>query len=205
MNILRENDVWVRQNWLFDLGVEVRHFHFDVLRWQHVLAERARLRGDLVEQVRVHIGADAKAKDAGLTGIYSLDRGKNLFLAEGADGRLAVREEDDDIGLQRQCLDQRLFERRAADRLEVFDELAGALPVLVGGLDQLFKQRLGLGGEAEDLELVGVVQVFDAELQGLLRLREFVAGHRAAGVEDKDDVFLHDLFRFQLAAWRREQ
>ena len=58
---------------------------------------------------------------------------------------------------------------------------------------QAAKKRFGLGGEAQHLEAVAIVQVGDAKLKGFLSLLEFVAGHRARGVDDKGDVLLSGL------------
>jgi hypothetical protein len=61
---------------------------------------------------------------------------------------------------------------------------------------QLAEESLRLGGEADDLEAVALVEVLEAEGQGLLRLLHLLAaalGHRAAGVDDEADVALLDL------------
>ena len=60
--------------------------------------------------------------------------------------------------------------------------------VVLGGLDELVEERLDLGGEADELEAVAVVEVLDAETQRLLGLLELLAGHRAGGVEHEADV-----------------
>ena len=206
-----EGDLGIRQHRFLDLGEEGRDFDFDVFFRQHVLAEGFCLLGDFVEQMRVHVGADAEAEDARVGFVRLLHRAHDQVFLGVADGRTAVGEEDDDVGsvafVRADGLGflERVVNGGAADGLQIFDEIAGARAGFRIGVHELFKERLDLGRETHDLEAVHVVQIFHAEKQRLLGLFELRAGHRAGGVEDEDDILGDDPGVLQLRARRGEQ
>ena len=94
-DVAREGEGGIRHDGVFDPGEEVRHLHFDVLLRQDVLAEGARLFGDFIEQVRVHVMADAEAEDPRVADAAALHLLHDLVLAGDTDRRQTVGEEND--------------------------------------------------------------------------------------------------------------
>src|ERR1700693_1644548 len=85
------------------------------------------------------------------------------------------------MGLERKSLFQSVVNRGSAHGPEVFHEVFGFLAVWFGGLHELVKEGLDIGGEAQEFEAVAVVEIFDAELERFFCLVEFFARHRARG------------------------
>ena len=167
----------IREHRLFDLREEAGDLHLQVFLGQDVLADGAGVLGDPVQQVGVYIRADAEAEDARVALALLLHVGHDLLLVRGADGGPSIGEEDHHEGP--------VARRRAASASALCRASSIAVPPMglrsrmkssalarfcFGGLDELVEERLDLGREADDLEPVAVVEVLDAELQGLLGL-----------------------------------
>ena len=216
----------IRQHRVFDLGEERRDLHFEVFLGQHVLAEGARVLGNPVEQMGVHIGADAEAEDAGAVFVQARDILDDLFLVRRADGGPTVREENHDkrspalgrdalprvladpqVGptiAQRERFLERLVNRRAADGFQFLDKLIRLVAVRFCRRHQLVEQRFDFGRKTDDLEAVAAVQIRDAELERLFGLIQLLAGHRTRSIEDESHVLGDDLLVFRLHARRNQ-
>ena len=80
-----------------------------------------------------------------------------------------------------------------AGGLEALDEILRLVAVGLGGVGEFVKQRFHFRGEADNFKAVAVVQVFHAELERLLCLGDFFAGHGAGSVQHKRHVLQHHL------------
>ena len=60
LHVAGESERNVRQHGRFNLAEEVAELHFDVFLRQHILTERVGLLGDAIQQVGIHIGAEAE-------------------------------------------------------------------------------------------------------------------------------------------------
>ncbi len=197
-NAFGEFQLGIGQHGLFYFCIKTGDLHFDVLVGCHVSGTGAGFLGDFIEQMRVHIRADAEAKHAGFAG-----GGAHVFhdlaFAGDADGGAAVGEKNHKEGpvaffrLEVKGLDEGGVDGGAADGLEVADEIQRLFAIAGAGFFEAAKERFGFGGETHDLEAVAVIQIRHAKLECFFRLFQFVAGHRAGSVDDKRDVFFGGL------------
>ena len=181
--------VGIGQDRLFDLRVETRELHLEVFLGQDVLAEGARLLGDPVQQVRVHIRADAETEDARAPALACFTSRQNLrpssvvpmvgrpsvrkITTKGRSPRWSPGNREAPVcrGMRPSALLEGARQWRCRPmRFEVLDELLRPGAVRLVRLDQFVEERLDLGREADDLEAVAVVEVLDAELEGFLGL-----------------------------------
>ena len=77
----------IRQHRVVDAREEVRDFDFEVFLRLDVIADAAIVRRQLIEQVGVHIVADAEGKQPHARAIGALRVADNLFHIGRADGR----------------------------------------------------------------------------------------------------------------------
>ena len=195
-----EFQLGIGQHGLFNFCVKTGDFHFDVLVGRDVGGAGAGFLGNFIEQMRVHIRADAEAKHAGLAGGIP-DILHDLAFAGDADGGTAIGEENHKerpfafLRLEVKGLGEGGVDGRAADGLEVADEIQRLFAIAGAGFFEAAKEGFRFSGETHDLEAIAVIEIRHAKLKCLLRLLQFVASHRAGSVDDERDVlFCHLTF-----------
>ncbi len=206
---------WCGQDRQADLVIKGGDLGLDLLLGQHVLAGAAAPGGQAVEEMGIEIAADAEGKDAhgGVAGRI-FDLRQDGLLTSFAHGRFAVGDKHDHAGAARcrvhaggaQGEVEGLGQGGAAEGLESRDELLRRAAVGQGGRLQIMEERLGLGGEADDLEAVAAIEVGKAVLQGFFRLNElYFFRHGAGGIEDEHQVFGQDALGGEVGARREHE
>src|SRR6185436_18642443 len=113
--------------------------------------------------MRVYVGADAEAEDAGVGAIGPGDILDDSVFAGDADGGKAVSKENDDersvsvIGAKREGFLEGIVNGSATCGLKVLDEGLGARALVHRRIGQFTEQRFNFGSETNDLETIGVV------------------------------------------------
>ena len=101
---------------------------------------------------------------------------------------------------------QCILDGGAADRFQVFHEIQRLGDVLFRCRPQFTEERLALGREANDLEMVGFVEIIQAEARRcLLRLPIPPAEHRSRSIQDEADILLLNDALGGFQAGRRQQ
>ncbi len=174
-----------------------RHLGVQFLPRSHELAGAVGHLGQAVEQVSVHVVADAHHEDLRAGRVQLLDLVEDLVRDAFTNRGRPVGEEDHDprpagVGLTGQGFLQRPRDVRLPVGDHVVDELARRGQYGRLQRHQLVAEAAHGGAEGDDVEAVALVEVFEAIVEGRAGLLDLLAAHRTAGIEDEDHVLLDD-------------
>ena len=175
------------------------------------MAEGFGLVRNFIQEMRVHIRADAEAKDARIGFVLQLHAFENHVFIRVSDSRPVIREKNEHIGailfLGPDCQGffDGIIDRGAAHRLQVYDEASGFLTIAALRIDQLAEERFDLGRESDNLEPVLLVKVLHAKQQCFFGLFQFGARHGAGGIQHEGHVFCHHSVVFRFHSGRADQ
>ena len=141
-----ELDGQVGQEGRGDLLVEARQGHFEVLRLPDVDRRAAMVRGEPVEELGVDVVADAEDEDPGAQLVRLLDVPQDVRRLRRADGRQAVRQEEDvarplAVPHAGEGGEEGVVDVRAAGILDAVDELEGPADGVARRRDEAFRER----------------------------------------------------------------
>ncbi len=152
----------------------------------------------------VHLAADTQGEYPGSILVGFPDVFQDVVLVGDTDSGFAIGNKDYGkrpvrIPSLAQGRLERFVDGGTANGFQFVDKFHGLLHSLFVGFYQAFRKRIGLGGESDNVEPVVFLELAQAELEGFFGLIHLVGGvHRSRGIEDKDHVFLDDLFVLEL-------